>query len=734
MSRRFVGAVICVLALVAACSLALGQTVSAYTASVTTASNTFTEAANSTPGVPLGVALTAGDGQIAVNWNAPSSAGSSSITSYTAEASPSGASCTSTSATACTITGLTDGDTQSVTVTASNAVGAGPASAAQSATPYPASLFSGANGLSLWLDAADASTLFSSASCSGVVNAGASVGCWTDKGATAENFTQATAGSQPVLGSLNGLGAIDFTSTAQVLNSINGSDTYQTVFIATQPQTTPTGWDQFFGQTGQDFDVRTTSGGGQFSAPNNNDWASGTGTPPLDWSNGRQGVDPTLGSTSILTAQASGPKTFSASVSNTFYSRGMLGNVGEVIAFSGTLTTAQRRTVEDYLAHKWGVTITPDPPGTPTATAGTAGTSAAAVSWNAPAYDGGSAVTGYTVTSNPGAQTCTTTGATSCTVTGLTSGTAYTFTATATNSVGTSANSPASNQITPVTAPVTSAAAVGRSSAYDTGFIKQGATYYVYANVSDTGNPSSAIARVTANVSSITAGSTAVALTAGSFSAGGTTYGYRSAVLTAASSLAAGSHSYTITATDNAASVATQSFTTSVDNTAPTAVDVQSTNVSGGTVGHLDQGDTLALTYSDTMDPYSILPGWTGAATNVQVALVDGGSASDYIVVYNTASSPAQIPLGTIYLGATGYLKSGPTYVTYGATGSATLSTIKRTGSTITITLGTPSGATTTNTTAARMTWTPSTAATDIAGNATSSTTATQSGTPHANF
>jgi hypothetical protein len=731
MSRRFLRAVVCVLALIAACSLTLGHTVSAYTASVTTASNTFSEAAASTPSAPLGVVLTAGDGQIGVSWNAPSNNGNSSITGYTAVASPSGASCSTTSATSCTLTGLTDGNTQSVTVTASNAVGAGPASGTVSSTPYPAGLFTSAHGLSLWLDGADSSTLFSSSSCTGAVSGGASVGCWQDKSGTAENFTQS--GSQPVLGSLNGLGAINFTSTAQVLNSINGSDTYQTVFIATQPQTTPTGWDQFFGQTGSDFDIRTTTGGGQFSSPNSNDWASNTGAPPLDWSNGRQGVDPTLGSTSILTAQSSAPQTFNASVSNTFYNRGMLGTVGEVIAFSGTLTTAQRRTVEDYLAHKWGVTITPDPPGTPTATAGTAGTSSAAVSWNAPAYNGGSAVTGYTVTASPGAQTCTTTGATNCTVTGLTSGTAYTFTATATNSVGTSASTPASNQITPVTTPVISATAVGRSSAYDTGFIKQGATYYVYANVSDTGNPASPIASVTADVSSITSGSTAVALAAGSFSAGGTTYAYRSAVLTAGSSLTAGGHSYAITATDSAASVATQSFTTSVDNTAPTAVDVQSTNVSGGTVGHLDQGDTFTLTYSETMDPYSILPGWTGASTNVQVALVDGGSSSDYVVVYNTAASPAQIPLGTIYLGATGYL-SGTTYVTYGATGSATPSTIKRTGSAMTITLGTPSGATSTNTVPAPMTWTPSTAATDIAGNATSSTTATQSGTVHVNF
>src|SRR6202042_1888716 len=127
-------------------------------------------------------------------------------------------------------------------------------------------------------------------------------------------------------------------------------------------------------------------------------------------------------------------------------------------------------------------------------------------------------------------------------------------------------------------------------------------------------------------------GSTAVALTAGSYSGGGTAYDYRSAALTAPASLTAGSHSYTITSTDMAANIGTQSFNTVVDNTAPTAVDVQSTDVTGGTVGKVEKGDTLTLTTDAPLDPYSILPGWTGATTDVQVALVDGGSSSDYLV------------------------------------------------------------------------------------------------------
>lgn len=92
------------------------------------------------------------------------------------------------------------------------------------------------------------------------------------------------------------------------------------------------------------------------------------------------------------------------------------------------------------------------PYGTPTATAGN---TSATVSFYAPASIGGSAVTGYTVTSNPAGGTDSNAGSTALThtVTGLTNGTSYTFTVTATNGAGTSPASSASNAVTPLAVP-----------------------------------------------------------------------------------------------------------------------------------------------------------------------------------------------------------------------------------------------------------------------------------------
>jgi len=112
------------------------------------------------------------------------------------------------------------------------------------------------------------------------------------------------------------------------------------------------------------------------------------------------------------------------------------------------------------------ISITDDPqiiiaitkPDAPTGVSATSGGNASStISWTAPS-DGGSTITSYTATSNAG-QTCSSS-TTSCSITGLTNGTPYTFTVTATNSIGTSDPSAPSSAAIP-TAPVVTPPSAG---------------------------------------------------------------------------------------------------------------------------------------------------------------------------------------------------------------------------------------------------------------------------------
>lgn len=288
-------------------------------------------------------------------------------------------------------------------------------------------------------------------------------------------------------------------------------------------------------------------------------------------------------------------------------------------------------------------------------------------------------------------------------------------------------------------APVITATAIGKAQGGATGFVKQGGAYFVYANVAaDTGNPASGIASVKANVEAVTSGQTAVTLTAGSYTAGGVSFNYRSAELAATNPLAAGSKSFNVTAADVAGNARTLEGSVTADNTPPQATDVQTTNA--GTNGQAAQGDTIIFSVSEPLEPESILAGWDGTtATNVVVRIFDNGLlglGNDALQVYDSTNTTL-LPLGTVDLGradyATGLLGGA---ITFGV--GATASKMTMSGNSVTIVLGTyaPAGLAIRGTALGNgtMTWTPVATPFDRAANAMSTTAVTETGTADKDF
>ncbi|MDX6605813.1 MAG: large repetitive protein [Solirubrobacterales bacterium] len=276
-------------------------------------------------------------------------------------------------------------------------------------------------------------------------------------------------------------------------------------------------------------------------------------------------------------------------------------------------------------------------------------------------------------------------------------------------------------------APTVASSLIGKTQGGVPGYIHQGGTYNVYANVSDTGGPASGVSSVNGNLSSVSTGLTSSSLPAGSYSIGGTSYGFRSASLTANATLAEGTDTYPLSSTDSAGNARTQSgYSVIVDNTVPTASDIQTTNKSGNIAGRPDIGDTVIYTFSEAIDPNSILANWTGASTNIVARITDSAS-SDSLTLFN-ATNVTQLPLGSTNL-AGNYVTAS---ATFGLTGTA--STMVQSGNTITITLGTASSGPATAGGTGAMIWSPSATATDRAANAESTATRTETGTADKDF
>jgi hypothetical protein len=218
------------------------------------------------------------------------------------------------------------------------------------------------------------------------------------------------------------------------------------------------------------------------------------------------------------------------------------------------------------------------------------------------------------------------------------------------------------------TAPSVTAVTVAMASPATAGWVRRSASYVVYAKASDAGSPASGIATVTADVSSLTAGQTALALPkcTSSCTVGGVTYGYKSASVTAGSALADGSASFSVTASDVAANSGTMSGTATVDSTSPVVSAAVVANSSPSDAGFVKPGAAY-LVYANASDTagLSTVTADVSALTSGQTALTLSACTSSCTVGgvtygYKSASKTA---------GAT--IPAGPTAFTVTATDKA---------------------------------------------------------------
>lgn len=451
-----------------------------------TAGSSHTVAVPTIPGPPTIGTATAGDGQASVTFSAPGSNGGSAITIYTATANPNGATgnCAGPAACTITVTGLNNGTPYTFTVTATNAIGTSAASGISgSATPkgvqtitFPqpvAQSFGASLNLGATASASSGLAVAFTSSTTGVCTTSiggaltfVSAGTCTIDANQAGNssylaatpvprsFTvNATAPSSPTIGTATA-GDTQATVTFTAPASNGGANVIGYTVTASPGVATGTGAGSPITVTGltngvsYTFTVTATNSatltGGASAASNSVTPAS----PQLIIfvNPGAQdfGSTPTLSATSdsglsvVLTSSTTGVCT-------------ILGGTLTFLSTGSCTINADQAGNGSFLAATQvpqTFTVNAVAPGIPTAVTATAGDTSASVAFTAPVSTGGSVVTGYTVTSSPGGITGTGP-ASPIAVNGLTNGTTYTFTVTASNSIGPGAPSAASNAVVP---------------------------------------------------------------------------------------------------------------------------------------------------------------------------------------------------------------------------------------------------------------------------------------------
>ncbi len=183
----------------------------------------------------------------------------------------------------------------------------------------------------------------------------------------------------------------------------------------------------------------------------------------------------------------------------------------------------------------------------------------------------------------------------------------------------------------------------------------------------------------------------------------------------------AGSFNVTATVTDATSTSDTRSYTLVVaPRLAVTGVQV----VNGGTLGTIDKGDKIVVTFNNPIAVASMCSNWSGNTTNhslggtVRVTVTNGGAASDTLTVSSTGGGSCSFQFGTLNLGSAAWITTGSAeFSGNGNNASDAGYTYSPTNPTLTITLGRrASGTVPTGVAASTMTYTPSPSVSDIYG------------------
>ncbi|MEU5991356.1 fibronectin type III domain-containing protein [Spirillospora sp. NPDC047418] len=374
----------------------------------------ITPVAGRVPGQPTAVTGTPGHGQIKVSWKAPADDGDDAITRYTVTAAPGGEIVrTHLDETEATVTGLVNGTPYAFTVTATNGIGTGPASAPSDlVAPEPPR--SPGKPLITEVFPRDGAVRVS----------------WSPP----ETGSSGLTGYRVITNPGGGTTAVEPDKTEATITGLTNDEPYTFSLVAIND----------FGHATSRASDPVTPVAADVPLP-----PPGLMTTPLGGRIDVQWVEPPDGGAPVtgykLTAEPGGHAVDVPAGTTVAPITGLTNGTAYLVKVVATNKAGDSRPSEQ-------ADVVPDaarPPGAPREIqAGVTATGSVALNWSVPDDTGTAPITGYTVTAAPGGSTATTTGTTA-TMTGLDPATQYTFTVRAANTHGAGSPSAATDPLTP---------------------------------------------------------------------------------------------------------------------------------------------------------------------------------------------------------------------------------------------------------------------------------------------